>query len=210
MDLLLEDVFNLSASLVLGAIIGSEREYHNKTAGFRTITLICFSSALFTILSIKIGLTSPDRIAANIVTGIGFLGAGAIFKEENKVGGLTTAATIWASAAIGMCVGNGQLWLGLFAVLAILTILALFPYLEKYIDNANESRNYIICVNYNEMIIKKLENYFKKHKLKFKRHKFVIKNNAITCNWVVVGKHHSHENYVYEILNNSEIKEFSF
>ena len=81
-------------SLLIGLLIGGEREYHNKSAGLRTFILISFGACLCTILSIKIGGSSPDRIAANIITGIGFLGAGAIFKDENKVSGITTASTI--------------------------------------------------------------------------------------------------------------------
>lgn len=76
-------------SVVIGIIIGTEREYRNKSAGLRTFILVSFGSCLFTILSIKIGIENPDRLAANIITGIGFLGAGVIFKDDNKVAGIT-------------------------------------------------------------------------------------------------------------------------
>ena len=99
-----EDIIRLSAALLVGGLIGAEREYHGKAAGLRTMIMICVGSALFTMLSSKIG-GSGDRIAANIVNGIGFLGAGIIFREESRIKGLTTAATVWVVSALGMCVG---------------------------------------------------------------------------------------------------------
>lgn len=104
-------------SVIIGLIIGAEREYRNKSAGLRTFILVCFGSCLFTILSIKIGVENPDRLAANIITGIGFLGAGVIFKDDNKIGGITTATTIWATASLGMSVGSGYVYLALLAPL---------------------------------------------------------------------------------------------
>src|SRR4051812_40951933 len=106
MDHISEDIVKLLLAIVLGSIIGAEREYRTKSAGFRTIILVCVGSALFTIFSIRIGVGNPDRIAANIITGIGFLGAGAIFRNKDHVTGITTATTIWMVAAIGMGVGS--------------------------------------------------------------------------------------------------------
>src|ERR1043166_8297676 len=105
-----DDLVKLLFALVLGGLIGWEREFSDKPAGFRTITLICVGSTLFTIFSLKIGTVSgsdSSRIAAQIVTGIGFLGAGAIIRRGEAVSGLTTAATIWFVASIGMGVGGG-------------------------------------------------------------------------------------------------------
>ena len=113
----LELLIKLLVAVVLGGAVGLEREMSGKPAGLRTTILICVGAALFTHLSITIGLIalSPagqpygdvTRIAAQIVTGIGFLGAGAILHERGSVVGLTSAATIWAVAAIGMAVGSG-------------------------------------------------------------------------------------------------------
>src|SRR6185436_4438675 len=120
----------------LGALLGLEREYRRKPAGLRTNILIAVGSALFAIVSIEIGRTAatPDRIAAQIVTGIGFLGAGAILRGRENVHGLTTAATIWVNAAIGVAAGAG-----LFAVASIgagltIAVLVLLPPLEGYFD----------------------------------------------------------------------------
>jgi putative Mg2+ transporter-C (MgtC) family protein len=98
-------------AVLVGGIVGAEREYQDKAAGFRTIILITLGSTLFTIFSLSMdpGFTQT-RVAANIVTGIGFLGAGAIVRDGGRIAGLTTAATIWLSAALGMGIGAGQLY----------------------------------------------------------------------------------------------------
>src|SRR5258706_8574131 len=101
----LEEAAQVSVAFIIGAVIGLEREFRSKPAGFRTMILICVGSCLYTILSKEADGSSPDRIASNIVTGIGFIGAGVIFKEGISVNGLTTAALIWITAALGMAVG---------------------------------------------------------------------------------------------------------
>ena len=97
-------------ALVLGGIMGLEREYNDKPAGYATNSIICLGAALFTMLSLYMAEMGgdPGRIAAQIVSGVGFLGAGAILREGNKISGLTTAAAVWLVAAIGMAVGFGQ------------------------------------------------------------------------------------------------------
>ncbi|UQA75504.1 MgtC/SapB family protein [Sphingobacterium siyangense] len=136
------DVLHIILSVLIGLLIGIEREYRNKSAGLRTFILVSFGSCLFTILSLKIGLANPDRLAANIITGIGFLGAGVIFKEDNKVSGITTATTIWAAASLGMCVGAGYIFLAFIGVGLVLMILALLTYLQTYIDNYHKIKDY--------------------------------------------------------------------
>src|SRR5215208_8052833 len=102
-----ELLLRLALVILVGGLIGMEREYRSKSAGFRTMILICLGSFLFTTFSKFMSDASPDRIASNIVTGIGFLGAGVIFKSENRVNGITTAAAIWAVAALGMGIADG-------------------------------------------------------------------------------------------------------
>jgi putative Mg2+ transporter-C (MgtC) family protein len=120
----------------LGAAIGLEREYRRKPAGLRTNILIAVGSALLTILSIVIGGAgaTPDRIAAQIVTGIGFLGAGAILRSGKRVLGLTTAATIWVNAAIGIAAGAGEFQTASIAAGITLIVLVLIPPIETYFD----------------------------------------------------------------------------
>src|SRR5437763_11331172 len=104
-----EVFLRLVLAAALGGAIGLEREYRHKPAGLRTNMLIALGSALFAVLSIQLGAAagSPDRVAAQVVTGIGFLGAGAILRSGQNVHGLTTAATIWVNSAIGMAAGVG-------------------------------------------------------------------------------------------------------
>ena len=125
-------------AVMAGAVIGFERELNDKPAGFRTNILICLGAALFTILSIEIaGDTKADsaRIAAQIVTGVGFLGAGTIVHFKGNVIGLTTAATIWAVASIGMALGAGEYKLGVVATLITAGVLFGLAYAEEMISS---------------------------------------------------------------------------
>jgi putative Mg2+ transporter-C (MgtC) family protein len=103
------EVVLVLAAVVCGAMVGSERERHHKSAGLRTLILVCLGSAVFTMLSFAFAANNGDsgRVAAQVVTGIGFLGAGAILHSGAGVSGMTTAATIWMTAAVGMAVGAG-------------------------------------------------------------------------------------------------------
>src|SRR5580765_4669060 len=125
----LGSLFRLLLAAGLGAAIGLEREYRRKPAGLRTNILIALGSALFTILSIQLAQIggTPDRIAAQIVTGMGFLGGGAILRSGTGVKGMTTAATIWVNAAIGMAAGAGQYALATMATGITLLVLAVLP-----------------------------------------------------------------------------------
>ncbi|MCI0654282.1 MAG: MgtC/SapB family protein [Methylococcaceae bacterium] len=120
-------------AIVCGAVIGAEREKQFKPAGLRTMILICLGSAVFTMISLILADAQGDkgRIAAQIVTGIGFLGAGAILHGSGGVRGLTTAATIWVAAAIGMVTGAGYGAAGLGLTAAVLSILIGVTGLEK-------------------------------------------------------------------------------
>jgi putative Mg2+ transporter-C (MgtC) family protein len=144
MTITLEEVLKLVMAVLLGGTIGLERELHHKAAGFRTITLICIGATLFTMLSIRIA--SAGGVAASIVTGIGFLGAGVILHETNRVTGLTTAATIWLSAAVGMGIGAGAYLLSLLVAIAALLVVRVFSYFEHRVDALWETRTYEISM----------------------------------------------------------------
>lgn len=122
-------------SVVCGAIVGAERERAEKPAGLRTLLLICLGSTVFTLMSVDPALGPADRtrIAAQIVTGVGFLGAGAILRERGSVIGLTTAASIWVVAAVGIVVGAGYALAGLALSAAIvMTLSVLSPIENRY------------------------------------------------------------------------------
>ena len=120
----------------LGAAIGIERELRQKPAGLRTNMLIALGSALFTVVSIVLARNggTPDRVAAQVVTGIGFLGAGAILRNGTTVHGMTTAATIWVNAAVGMAAGTGQFAMATVATVVTLVVLALLPPVEAFFE----------------------------------------------------------------------------
>jgi putative Mg2+ transporter-C (MgtC) family protein len=133
----------LLLAAALGAAIGLEREFRQKPAGLRTNILIALGSALLTILSIAIGGggSTPDRIAAQIVTGIGFLGGGAILRSGKTVQGMTTAATIWVNAAIGMAAGAGEFATAAIATGLTLLVLAVLPPIEGFFERRGLSRD---------------------------------------------------------------------
>jgi putative Mg2+ transporter-C (MgtC) family protein len=125
-------MLRLLVALALGAIVGLERERQERAAGLRTVTMVSLGSCLFTIIgAYGFANTDPSRVAAQIVTGIGFLGAGTIFLRKDLVRGLTTAATIWAVAAIGMAAGTARYFEAGFTTLLILAVLMVLKPIEK-------------------------------------------------------------------------------
>ncbi|MDD2774059.1 MAG: MgtC/SapB family protein [Elusimicrobiales bacterium] len=128
-------LLKLSVSLLLGGAIGLEREFHEKPAGLRTNIIICIGATIFTIVSLLVGKKygqDPGRISAQIVTGVGFLGAGAIMREGSKISGLTTAAGIWLISAIGMAVGYGYYPLAFGATALVLLAQISLVELERF------------------------------------------------------------------------------
>src|SRR6187549_3745831 len=136
----LETTIQLIISFFIGAIIGAEREYRTKTAGLRTMIMIALGSTIFTELSITLGVNSPDRIASNIITGIGFLGAGVIFKDGLSISGITTATTIWISAALGMAVGAGEYFIAIVGSGVVLIVLTVLERLKLRIIRSHQTR----------------------------------------------------------------------
>ncbi|UCC67336.1 MAG: MgtC/SapB family protein [Armatimonadota bacterium] len=117
----------ITLAVVLGGIVGWQREAHDRPAGLRTHILVCVGSAVYTLASMGFGPASdPARVAAQVATGMGFLGAGTIIRHGNVVRGLTTAASLWAVAAIGLCVGLGgkALWVAAIATAVVLLTLS--------------------------------------------------------------------------------------
>ncbi|UUV21650.1 MgtC/SapB family protein [Flavobacterium sp. CBA20B-1] len=132
----LSDLLKASFSLLVGMLLGAERELKDKAAGLRTITLICLGSTLFTLLSYKLGMGDSEdatRIASYVVSGIGFLGAGVIFKDAFSINGLTTASIIWIAAAIGMSIGFGQFYTALTFLACSFFIIHLGGFVNKHL-----------------------------------------------------------------------------
>ncbi|HRZ98928.1 MAG TPA: MgtC/SapB family protein [Paludibacter sp.] len=132
----------LLAAIAAGILIGIEREWQNKSAGIRTNTLVSVGSALYVILSIQMTETNGDvtRIIGQVVTGIGFLGAGIIFKEGINIHGLTTAATVWCASAIGCTAAAGYFTETLIGTLLVISVnLFTLPF-DKLIDKIKKKR----------------------------------------------------------------------
>ena len=138
-DHIITITIRLVVAMNLGGIVGLEREYHAKDAGFRTHFLVAIGSALFTLISMygfADGVKDTSRVAAQVVSGIGFLGAGIIVFQRNVIRGLTTAAGLWVTAAIGMTGGVGQFYM---AVLVTLLILIGLEVLNRFIPHIGSS-----------------------------------------------------------------------
>ncbi len=155
-------------SLAVGSAIGFEREYSSKAAGLRTMIMICLGSTLLTLMSLVMEPTSKDRIASSIVSGVGFLGAGVIFKDGLTVKGLTTASTIWISAALGMAIGGGQYFVAITGSAAVIIVLAVLDRVQQLIEKLHQVRSYTIATsNYFEFITR-FENELKSRKIDFR------------------------------------------
>lgn len=199
------DLLLIFLSIVVGLIVGAEREYKNKTAGLRTLMLVSVGSCTFTILSIKIGVANPDRLAANIITGIGFLGAGAIFKDENKINGVTTACTIWVTAALGMCIGSGHIYLGLLSTVIVLFVLWNLVALERWIDKAHKIQTYKITTTYEADTINRFEKIFAGFSLKSSKLLQTKTDEKITINWRIAGNKKQHDKLAAFLLDDASI-----
>jgi len=150
-DFLSKTMVRLALAAVLGGIIGLERELKRKPAGLRTNMFICFGSAMFTILSTELtgefGLGDHTRIAAQIIPGIGFIGAGSILHDKGVVSGITTAATIFVVASIGMAAGGGLYVMAIFSTMLIYLALHLLGILERQLNLKELTMNYTILAD---------------------------------------------------------------
>jgi putative Mg2+ transporter-C (MgtC) family protein len=204
-----EDVLKLLIALLVGAIIGAEREYKSKAAGFRTVILVTVGSCLFTILSIQLGdANNQGRIAANIVTGIGFLGAGAIYRDKISIRGLTTATTIWISAALGMAIGCGQYHLTFTVTTIVMIILLSFSWFQKIIDTVNQEKNYKIKFENDIQYITQIENLFNRYNLTTTRIKQERDGDGIIVIFAAEGKERNHQVFTAALFSEKNIRGF--
>ena len=204
------EIYQLLLALLIGAIIGTEREYRSKSAGLRTMIMVSLASCLFTMLSLRIGVENPDRLAANILTGLGFLGAGVIFKDDNRISGITTATTIWMVAALGMAVGAGYFFLSLLGTVLVLIVLIFLVYIQDKIDEFHQARNYRILCIYQQETLDKYEKIFAENQLKIIRGVQNKTEQHIVGRWVLIGSAQNHKNLTQALLDDIEIKELSF
>jgi putative Mg2+ transporter-C (MgtC) family protein len=203
--LVADDMVRIAIAILCGGILGIERQYKNKTAGFRTIILICLGSAIFTMIAQRAGL----GVNINVITGVGFIGAGVIFKDNIAVSGLTTAAVIWISAAIGMAVGAGDYTLSIVTSVITILVLTIFHVLENYLDKLHHDKLYsIVFTNTDYDNLLALEETIKEHQLTSSRKKISKDGNCLEAAIMVTG-HRKHIGKLdKELLLQPNIKSF--
>jgi len=209
MNVLIDDLQKLGVSMALGMAIGIERELNEKPAGLKTNVLICLGSALFTLCSIEIWGSGPHdyHIPAQIVTGIGFLGAGAILREGEQITGLTTAATIWVNAAIGMAVGMGFEVLAGIATLGILVVQVALGRLDTVVDQLRQRRLYRIVSPANDEAIEAVVKILKMHRLKIMRRKVMKRDQLFHSEWWTYGTPTEQERVIRDLIESDQVIE---
>lgn len=204
-----EEAAQVSVAFVIGAIIGLEREFRSKPAGFRTMILICVGSCLYTILSREIGGPSTDRIASNIVTGIGFIGAGVIFKEGISVNGLTTAALIWVTAALGMAIGYHNYPLAIVvSAIVVITLFVLEP-VQRFINRFHKVKDYRIkTISLGNNFKEELEKFFEVNDMNFSCMKTIKEDSDAVYIYRIGSPDRDYQAINQFLLNHKEVKSF--
>jgi putative Mg2+ transporter-C (MgtC) family protein len=206
-----EDLLKLGMAVLAGGLIGIEREFRDKAAGFRTLIFICLGATLFTILSSRLaGVNDPTRIAAGIVAGVGFLGAGVIMRDSGRVVGLTTAAAIWLTAALGMSIGGGEYALAAAGLAVSLAVLWFLPWFEQRIDNLREERTYVFACGAEAGKLSEIDAVFRQCGLRVRRHRQDATRDKITCSWNAFGSLQAHDRLVRELTADESIHELRF
>ena len=212
-DLAVTDIARVGLAALAGGLIGLEREFRDKAAGFRTMILIAVGAALFTILSENMAGENGDvaKIAGYVVSGVGFLGAGAILRDGLRVAGLTTAATIWVTAAIGMTMGMGEFLFGGLITVAMMIVLWIFPVIEHAVDRARDTNTYEILLDAPKARkIQQIEAALRSADLAILSHHYVRKNRIIHCRWTAIGTLHNHDKFVQRLMKDKDIREFDY
>ncbi|MDQ1089732.1 MgtC/SapB family protein [Siphonobacter sp. SORGH_AS_1065] len=206
-----EILLRFALAVLWGGIVGAEREYRSKSAGFRTMIMISMGACFFTMISNRLGAPgNPDRLAAGIVTGIGFLGAGVIFRGDSKVIGITTAATIWTVAAVGMGIGAGYYFASAWASIVIFLVLAALPSLENYIDERNQSRTYILTTTYSGHFREEIKDLLKQTGLKGQITREIKEHGHLTVTWIIQGSKEKHDVFIAQLMENKSIQKWAY
>ncbi|MEK7384574.1 MAG: MgtC/SapB family protein [Elusimicrobiota bacterium] len=208
------DSLSLCIALCLGAAIGLERELSDKAAGLRTNILICVGSCLFAILSREVAAGVPGaditRLAAQVISGIGFLGAGAIMREGDHVTGLTTAATIWVVSAIGVAVGFGHYAIAVAAAVATLVVQMFFPRLDELIDELRQRYTFRIVSDLDDEGLEEIKAIFRVADVKVLRRKLMKKAGFYYSEWYASGPRLEQKEVVRKLLDNKHVRELTY
>jgi putative Mg2+ transporter-C (MgtC) family protein len=202
-----EEAAQVSFAFIVGAIIGIEREFRSKPAGFRTMILICVGSCLYTIISKESNVT--DRIASNIVTGIGFIGAGVIFKEGISVNGLTTAALIWVTAALGMAIGYHNYPLAIVvSIIVVITLFVLEP-VQRFINKLHRVKDYRIkTFSSGKNFKEEFELFFSSNDMTFRCMKTVKEDSDAIYLYRISSPDRNYDAVNNFLLDHTEVKSF--
>lgn len=193
-----EVIIRLLLATIVGGLIGYEREYKNRPAGFRTHILVCVGASVISMIqlynidqTVTIILEHPElasalkadigRIGAQVISGIGFLGAGTIIHQKGSVKGLTTAASLWVVACIGLAVGLGYYTLSILSTVAVVIVLvSLKKFESRFMDKSSLIKIEIVYLDKKEMI-QKIDNYFQGKNIKIKNIEFIIEEEIEEC-----------------------------
>lgn len=201
----------IALSLILGACVGIERKTKGQMAGLRTFSLICMGACIAMMLSIYVcqetsGLqrADPGRIAAQVISGIGFLGAGTIIQMKGSVRGLTTAAGIWIIAAVGMAVGCGLYLVAVVSTVMVLLVLTLLERLEKRVNVGNESRTIRLKVKGIVSSIRPYEEVLAKYDIHLSKVyvEYDYEQDVTRLNLVILIREHSDFIDIFDALHN--------
>jgi putative Mg2+ transporter-C (MgtC) family protein len=201
----------LVIALLIGGAVGLEREFKGKPAGMRTNMLICVGSCLIMIISIEIARTAvqtsdPGRIAAQVVTGIGFLGAGTIIRSRFHIVGLTTAATIWALSAIGLAVGAGYLLLAAVAALLITITLIFIGYIEDRLQTKRSYHVVQVTLDRGEGVIREIMALFAGMNVSSEALEVIRSGELWRATFEYASSHEKHRELVEKLSASSGVK----
>ena len=203
----LAPLFKLFLALLIGIIIGWEREYRENFAGMRVLPLVTVGATMFAGFGgIEGKQFTNAQVAAGVVTGVGFLGAGVIMRERGALTGVITAATIWVAAALGMGIALGAYAAMALVTVAVLLILWFFPHLSY---GANQNLFYEIIAPYDENRYKQFQRRFDETKLRVLRHSWSRKGDQMICVWFANGKPAQHRELGQIFVSDLEIAEFN-
>ena len=225
MELTIRDIIiRLFLSLIIGGIIGYEREVQNRAAGFRTHILVCLGATIISLLQIEIGNNAINmiklnkdlaqvinvdygRLGAQVITGVGFIGAGAIIHTKGNIRGLTTAATLWIVACLGLAIGMGGYYISIFSTIVIFITLVFLKIIEdKFISKNMFSGFEVKYINEGD-IVKIIEHFLERKKIKIKRIEYYYNegnNREIYAKYIIIKPRNIDIDRVLEALNKKE------
>ncbi|MBI4370803.1 MAG: MgtC/SapB family protein [Elusimicrobia bacterium] len=204
------DWLSLLIALGLGAVIGLERELSDKAAGLRTNILICLGSCLFTVVSRELFGMSDAHITGQIVAGVGFLGAGSIMRDGEHVTGLTTAATIWVVAAIGLAAGYQRYSLAAGTTILVLVVQIAFPRLDALIDDLRRRHIFRITADFDDEVLEQIKAVFRDSGLEIIDHKIMKKDGLYYGECHVTGPRRRQKEVARRLLENARIRELRY